>query len=105
MSITRRMTAIRCLAQVGVGRPDVQDHLIGLLEDPYLLVQMAAVRGLTQIGDERAVPALEKLAKGDRDGRLLRSAQEAVEKLKKGIEDEPKKSDMPSSRRRPGSRV
>ncbi len=102
---TRRMTAVRCLAQVGVGRPDVQDHLIGLLEDPYLLVQMAAVRGLTQIGDERAVPALEKLAKGDRDGRLLRSAQEAVEKLKKGIEDEPKNPDTPSSRRRPGSRV
>jgi aminopeptidase N len=87
---TRRMTAIRCLVQVGVGRSDVQDHLIGLLNDPYLLVQMAAVRGLTQIGDERAVPALEKLTKGDRDGRLLRSAQEAVEKLKKGIEDEPK---------------
>lgn len=90
---TRRMTAIRCLAQVGVGRTDVQDHLIGLLNDPYLLVQMAAVRGLSQIGDERAVPALEKLTEGDRDGRLLRSAQEAVEKLKKGIDDPPKKQE------------
>jgi aminopeptidase N len=88
---TRRLTAIRCLVQVGSGREDVQSHLIGLLNDPSLLVQMAAVRGLSQIGDERAAPALEKLAKGDRDGRLLRSAQEAAEKLKKGIEEEPKK--------------
>jgi HEAT repeat protein len=90
---TRRMTAIRCLAQVGLGRTDVQDHLMGLLEDPNLLVQMAVIRGLTQIGDERAIPALKKLTTGDRDGRLLRTAEEAVEKLKKGIEDEPKKKE------------
>jgi HEAT repeat protein len=42
---TRRLTAIRCLVQVGSGREDVQTHLIGLLNDPSLLVQMAAVRG------------------------------------------------------------
>jgi aminopeptidase N len=90
---TRRMTAIRCLAQVGVGRPEVQRFLIGLLEDPNLLVQMAVIRGLTKIGDERAIPALKKLTTGDRDGRLLRTAEEAIEKLKKGIEDEPKKKD------------
>ncbi|MBL0058338.1 MAG: M1 family metallopeptidase [Elusimicrobia bacterium] len=87
---TRRMTAVRCLAQVGAGREDVQNHLIGLLEDRHLLVQMAVVRGLSQIGDERAIPALKKLTTGDRDGRLIRSAQEAVEKLKKGIEEEEK---------------
>jgi aminopeptidase N len=90
---TRRMTAIRCLAQVGVGRPEVQRFLIGLLEDPNLLVQMAVIRGLTKIGDERAIPSLKKLTTGDRDGRLLRTAEEAIEKLKKGIEDEPKKKD------------
>jgi HEAT repeat protein len=56
------MAAVRCLAQVGAGRSDVQDHLISLLNDPYLLVQMAAVRALVQVGDERAVPALKKLA-------------------------------------------
>lgn len=90
---TRRMTAIRCLAHVGVGRPEVQRFLIGLLEDPNLLVQMAVIRGLTKIGDERAIPSLKKLTTGDRDGRLLRTAEEAIEKLKKGIEDEPKKKD------------
>jgi hypothetical protein len=71
----------------------VQDHLIGLLEDPYLLVQMAAVRGLIADRGRTGGPGAGEIRlKGDRDGRLLRSAQEAVEKLKKGIEEEPKKS-------------
>lgn len=84
---TRRMAAIRCLAQVGAGRDDVRKHLQGLLQDEYLLVQLAAVRALTQIGDERAIPALEDLTHGHRDGRLIRTAEEAVTKLKKNIED------------------
>lgn len=86
-----RQTAVRLLAQEGAGREDVRKHLTGMLEDRYLLVQMAVVRALQQIGDERAVPALKKLTTGDRDGRLMRTAEEAVNKLKKGIEDEKKK--------------
>lgn len=87
---TRRMTAIRCLAQLGGGREDVLRRLTALLDDPYLLVQMSAVRALGQVGDERAVPALEKLTKGDWDGRLIRTAEETVLKLKKNIDDSPK---------------
>ncbi len=82
-----RMTAVRCLAQVGAGREDVQKHLIGLLQDSYLLVQLTAVRALSQIGDERAVPALKKLTTGDLDGRLKRNAEEAIQKIQKGIEE------------------
>ena len=85
-----RQTAVRLLAQVGEGREDVRKHLVGLLEDRYLLVQMAAVRALNQIGDERSIPALKKLQEGPRDTRLKRNAEEAVEKLKKGIEEEKK---------------
>lgn len=84
---TLRMTALRCLAQVGAGREDVQKHIIGLLNDPYLLVQMAAVRALADMGDERAVPALKKLTEGDWDGRLIRTAEETILKLKKNIDD------------------
>jgi aminopeptidase N len=87
-----RMTAIRGLAAVGAGREDVQRHLIPLIQDPFLLVQLAAVRSLAHIGNERAVPALEKLTKGDLDGRLKRTAEEAIQKIKKGIEAEEKKS-------------
>jgi aminopeptidase N len=83
-----RMAAVRGLGQLGAGREDVRRHLLALLEDPFLLVQLAAVRALMQVGDERAVPALKKLTEGDRDGRLKRTAEEAVLQLKKGIEDE-----------------
>jgi aminopeptidase N len=83
---TTRMTAIRGLAHLGEGREDVRKFLIGLLSDPFLLVQIAAVRAISQVGDERAVPALKKLTEGDRDGRLKRLAEEAVNKLRKGIE-------------------
>jgi aminopeptidase N len=86
-----RMAAARCLAHVGAGRSDVQDVLIKLAEDPFLLLQMTAVRGLGQIGDERAVPVLKRLSEGDRDGRLKRTAEEVLEKIRKHIEPEDKK--------------
>jgi aminopeptidase N len=86
-----RMTAIRCLAQVGVGQEEVRKALLKLLSDSYLLVQLSAVQALSQVGDERAVAGLEKLTKGHLDGRLKRSAEEAIQKIKKGIEDEEKK--------------
>ncbi|NJN64377.1 MAG: hypothetical protein HC882_05475 [Acidobacteria bacterium] len=48
------------------------------------------IRALHQIGDERAVPALRKLTEGDLDGRLKRLAEEAVDRIMKGIEEEKK---------------
>jgi aminopeptidase N len=82
-----RMTAIRCLGQVGAGHAEVQKRLVALCGDPYLLVQMTAVKVLAKIGDERAVPALKRLTIGDRDGRLRRAAEEAVKKLTLGHEE------------------
>jgi len=83
-----RMAAIRCLATYDAMPTPVQDRLIELTNDSFLLVRIAAVRALHQIGDERAVPALRKLTQGDLDGRLKRLAEEAVEKLTKNIEEE-----------------
>jgi aminopeptidase N len=83
-----RMTAIRRLGALGRGREDVQDHLIKLLEDTYLLVRLAVVRALGGIADERAVEPLMKLTSGDLDGRLKRTAEEAVRKIRKGMETE-----------------
>jgi len=87
-----RMAAIRGLAHLGAGRDDVQNTLIGMTQDRYLLTQLAAVRALSQVGDERAVPALKKLTTGDLDGRLKRTAEEAVAKIQKGFESENAKS-------------
>lgn len=81
-----RMAAIRSLVEFGPAHEAIQKRLIELTNDPYILVQVAAVRGLTAVGDERALPSLKKLAKEDRDGRVIRLAEEAIEKISKGID-------------------
>lgn len=84
-----RMTAIRRLASLGRGgREDVQNHLVGLLEDKHLLVQLTAVRALGTFADERATDALMKYTTGDYDGRMKRAAEETVRKIRKGMEQE-----------------
>ena len=83
-----RMTAIRRLGILGHGREDVQDFLTGLLKDPYLLVQLAVVRALASFADERVTQALLKYTSGDLDGRLKRTAEEAVRRVRKGMDEE-----------------
>jgi aminopeptidase N len=83
-----RMTAIRRLGGFGRVREDVQAFLVGLLDDPYLLVQLAVVRALGTFADERATDALVKYTKGDRDGRLKRTAEEAIRRIRKGMDQE-----------------
>ncbi|MBI3076678.1 MAG: HEAT repeat domain-containing protein [Deltaproteobacteria bacterium] len=86
--LSTRLAAIRGLAELGAGRGDVQAHLVRLTRDPDLLVRLAAVRALGQLGDERAVPALKRLTEGDLDGRLKRQAEEAIAKIREGMEEE-----------------
>jgi aminopeptidase N len=84
-----RMTAIRRLALLGrAAREDIQSHLLELLSDKYLLVQLAVVRALGSFADERATDALMKYTSGDLDGRLKRAAEEAIRKIRKGMEQE-----------------
>jgi aminopeptidase N len=81
-----RMTAIRLLGSFGALTTPVQNRLLELINDPFLLVRIMAVRVLHQFGDERAVPALKKLTSGDLDGRLMRLAEEAIQKITKNFE-------------------
>jgi aminopeptidase N len=81
-----RMAAIRSLGSFGAITTQVQNRLLELTEDPFLLVRITAVRLLHQLGDERAVPHLKKLTSGDLDGRLMRLAEEAVQKITKNFE-------------------
>ncbi len=76
-----RMTAIRALGAIGRGRKDVLDALIAYTEDKFSLVQMMAVISLGDLKDERAVPVLQKLTKGDRDSRIKRQALESIRKI------------------------
>ena len=83
-----RQAAVRLLSEVGEGRDDVRKLFVSLLNDRYLHVRVAAVRALGKVGDERCALALKKLTTGLLDGRLKRTAEEVVEKLTKGIEEE-----------------
>ncbi|OGR90470.1 MAG: hypothetical protein A2992_07380 [Elusimicrobia bacterium RIFCSPLOWO2_01_FULL_59_12] len=87
-SSSAQMTAIRGLGSLASGRDDIQQHLVRLLKDPYLMVKMVGVRTLGMCADERAVPALMKFTSGDLDGRLKRAAEEAIRKIRKGMEQE-----------------
>jgi aminopeptidase N len=87
-SSSARITAVRGLAGLAHGRDDIQQQLIRLLADPYLMVKMAAVRALGGSADERAVSALMVYTQGDWDGRLKRAAEEAVRKIRKGMDPE-----------------
>jgi HEAT repeat protein len=76
-----RMLAIAMLGKFGKGDREVLETLLELAEDRHTLIQMAAVQALEQMADERAIPVLEKLSKGKRDGRLIRDAEEAIKAM------------------------
>ena len=75
------MIAIRNLATFGKGRKDVLDMLMELANDRYVLIQITAVDALGELRDERAMPLLESLTKGEVDGRLMRAAEDAIRKI------------------------
>ncbi len=81
-----RMAALRSLMSFRPASETVKNRLLELASDGFLLMQTAAVRALQELGDERAVPTLKKLTTGDRDGRLKRLAEEAINKITKGFE-------------------
>ncbi len=76
-----RLFAIKNLAAIGKGRKDVLDILIELTEDKFALVQLNAAKALGDLGDERAIPVLEKLTKGDRFDRVKRAAEESIKQI------------------------
>jgi aminopeptidase N len=82
-----RMAATACLGKLGayIERKDpVRDRLVELLDDPDLRVRLAAVGALQELADDRAVPALQRLADRDLDGRVVRRCREVVARLREG---------------------
>jgi aminopeptidase N len=78
-----RMAAARSLGRVGRGDPGALRTLLALTRDPFLRVQLAAISALGHLGDDRAVPRLERLVQAvDVDGRVRRTAAEALRAIR-----------------------
>ena len=61
-----RAASIELLSQVGKGNEKAFEMLVAALKDPSLQIQFTAIQALGSIGDARAIPALEAMAKSDR---------------------------------------
>jgi serine/threonine-protein kinase len=61
-----RAASIELLSQVGKGNEKAFELLVAALKDPSLQIQFTAIQALGSLGDARAIPALEVMAKSDR---------------------------------------
>src|SRR3970282_396293 len=60
------------------------DRLSELLDDPDLRVQLAAIGALQELGEDRAIGALERTAARALDGRVIRRCREVAARLREG---------------------
>lgn len=82
-----RAAAAMCMAKLGKGKREVFDHLTSLLnKDPNFRVRMQVCRALVELGDQRAIDALEKVSETDLDPRVRRAAREAIRALRESRE-------------------
>jgi aminopeptidase N len=65
-------------------KTEIAEDLIKLVEDWWLRVKISACAAVAEVGEERALPALARLATADLDGRVRRSAAEAAKKIREG---------------------
>ena len=73
-------------------RDEVRKILEGYLDDPYYSLRENAYRRLGELGDPDAIPAIERRARLEADGRQQRNAEKAVQRIltsqSKGREDQ-----------------
>ncbi len=83
-----RVAAIGALAKLGreieTLRGKILDFLVSLAEDREFIVQMRLPGALEELGDDRAIPTLERIAERALDGRIRRRAEEALSALRRG---------------------
>lgn len=60
----------------------IVDHLITLLDDPWFRAQAQAIGALQELKAQKAVPALDRLAQRELDGRIVRTAKLAAKAIR-----------------------
>jgi aminopeptidase N len=62
-------------------KPSIVEAIIEAFDDDDLLVRLAAVSAAEHLGESATIPALRRLSGLDGDGRIRRSALEAIERI------------------------
>ncbi|MEB3295746.1 MAG: M1 family metallopeptidase [Synechococcales bacterium] len=89
-----RLAAIRALGSISVGQapPEVDRILTGLKElsrDPFFFMQAALIKALQQMETVKVIPILQALGQQSSDGRIRRSAEEAIAIVQKRVGTHP----------------
>ena len=94
-----RRAAVAALAQLGTeldaARTRAVDAIEAALVDPGYLVRLSAYVAAEKLGDPRLLPALDRLAAAEGDGRLRRDAAEAAIRIR---EDRSKPAELSALR-------
>jgi len=83
-----REAAISALGKLGMDDRDTLDRLTDLLDDRWYRARLYAVHALTDLKEPDAIGPIQRLANKERDGRVIRSAREAVTAIRSGRKDE-----------------
>jgi aminopeptidase N len=63
-------------------KDDIVDHLTQLLDDPWMRTQLAAIEALAELKATKALAALERAAQRELDGRIVRNARVAAQRIR-----------------------
>jgi HEAT repeat protein len=84
-----RAAAVRALARLAVLVDDVRTVVVAALEqsfrDPAYSVRIGAYAACQTLADARLLPALDRLALAEHDGRLRRDAAEAALRVREAL--------------------
>jgi aminopeptidase N len=88
-----RLGAIRALGKVSTGQSKanverILERLASISREPQYLTQMTVISALGMMEDSRAVPVLRGIADHIQDGRVRRRAEEAIQKVRKAIDQD-----------------
>ena len=62
------------------------DRLVELLSDEWLRVRLNAIAALVELKETKAIAELERARARDLDGRVIRTAREAIQRLREGAD-------------------
>jgi aminopeptidase N len=83
-----RVAAVGTLARFAAlkesRRVEILDFMFPLVDDHEFMVRMRIPSAFSEVGDQRALPALRRLADRDLDGRIQRHANDAIASISEG---------------------